>query len=67
MSLPGILVVRTEPRWMGTLCDSAHGRDLLERVDALALRVNSIHQMHLGRSIAWSVKLGGSLGRESRD
>lgn len=36
---------------MRTLCNGARGCDLLERIDAIALRVESVHQMHLERSI----------------
>lgn len=47
---------------MCTLRDGACGRDFLERVDALAFRVDSVHQMHLERLIVkeiWGQDLNG--------
>lgn len=56
-SVPGVLVVGREPRWVGRLGDFG-AVDLLERVDALALGIESVHKMH-----DWRYEVVDSLGR----
>lgn len=47
-AVTGVFVVGGEASRVGRLCDfGAH--DLLERVDALAVGVEGVHQMHVGR------------------
>lgn len=47
--IPGVLVVWREPRRVRGLGDLAFG-DFLQRVGALAVRVESVHEVHGGGS-----------------
>lgn len=49
---PRVFVVGREPGRVGRFSNGTRGGDLFEGIDALSSAVQSVHQMHGGRSVA---------------
>jgi len=57
-SVAGKLVIRRKSGWVCRFCYLARGRYFLERVDSIAILIQSVHEMHGGRGSRKTVGRG---------
>jgi len=69
--LPGVFIVGREPGWVCRLCNCSFGGDFLQSVDAIAVLVKGVHEMHCSGWCGWGTLVIGNrdklwLGAELR-